>query len=254
MIKKITKMIALTALLVFANANAQDSEKIINSKITEVRYEGKLRPSLEYVIDVDFKTLDDHWKNFLEESYDADVKEKSDKYLIAKDFVVSSISDMRMDMLVVVKKEGEQSAANFAGAFGYDIYIDEQTYPEELSAFKIIIEKFLFDSCNMYYHENLASLSKEIAKINKNSEGLISDNTKLNTKIIDANTQLKLLEESGSSSKITKKIKKLTKKKISYESKITGNKENVSKNHQGIEKLKEKVEFFKERQTLLNAR
>jgi len=244
--------------------NAQEQESIVKTKAveviikadtTQVSFEGKLRPCLKYIVDADTKTLDKQWTNFVKKSYGAKVKEKENKYLITNDVRISAISDMRMDLLATVFGGEKNSVINFSGAFGYDIYIDDNAYPTEFTALQQMVETFLYDACNIYYHETLADLTKEIAKLNKKNQKATEDNIENKAKIIEVERDIETLasSEDTSSSKVMKKISKLSKKKVNYESNIAGHNEEITNNTHLIEGLKEKVAYFKGRQSLLNA-
>lgn len=254
--KYLVRIIAGLILITSNQVHAQDGDQksLKEFEMNEVIYENKLRPSLEYTVDMDFKSLKNHWKDFIKKSYDGKVKIEDENNLVTKDVVVNSISDKRLNLLLVARPKGDELLVNFSAAFGYDIYIDNIKYPDESKALKTLVEGFLYDSGNMYYHSNLAELSKDIASLDKKNESLANANAKLNTKIIEIDTEAKILKESAeaSSPASIKKLSKLAKKKVSYESKIAGNKNKILENHGKADKLKKEVALFKEKQKILN--
>ena len=271
--KTTTKLVAIFG-LVFCSTlvNAQDIEtakeivekevepvkeikKMISVEISEVNYEGKLRPCLKYTVDADAKTLKKHWSKLVKDSYDASVKEIDDKYLVTRDVRVTAISDLRMDLLTTVFGGELNSVINFSSAFGYDIYVDKKVYPKELEALQKIAEDFLYDTSNIYYHEVIADLTKEIAKYNKKNEKLSVGIAKLKAKVTETDMSIEALKQgdTATSTKTTKKISKLTKKKVSYEAEISGDEQQITINKKEIKDLKVKVEYFNKRQEVLNA-
>ncbi len=242
-------------------------ETIIDAKNVEVVYEEKARPAIAYTSDMDSKFLRKAWKGFLTKSYGISskfkianlmgAKSKQSNVIASKDITIEKVSDKRMDLYASISERGNLPGANvrFFAAFGYDIYIDEETYPTEYKSVKEIAETFLYNSTLTFYNEKTGNLSKKQASLLQKNESL-RQNTQKNEQNIEK-AKAKITELGGlsddwyKSAKASKKIEKLQKKITTYKTKIETNTQTISTNEQTIAELKKEQHYFEEQRDLL---
>ena len=214
------KKIIFTAIyLITIQIYAQTTIKPFNASID---FDKAQRPSLQVNLDPEPKELKKAWKNYLKDNYDFKLKGigfLSNKDLLsAEKVMVKQISSKVMDFYTHIIEDENGSEMKVFARHGYDIYINEENYPDEYLVIREIMESFMKEYLPKYYEEKLSDTEKRIKELIKERDDLqeeiaddAEDITKLKKEIEEKQEKLeptkKALEEA--TIKLTKRQEKI---------------------------------------------
>lgn len=195
----------------------------------EIVYEKTTRPCLAITVEPGPDLLRSEWIDYLRKQHG--VKLKGDGFLTNKDvlyaekIVIEAVSEKALDLYaeIILDENGTTSMKVFA-AFGYDIFIEKTSYPNEYQALKEIMSSFLNTYIPDYYNQQLEEVQDHVKDLSK-SEGKLEKSIKKNTK----------------------KIKKMTKD-------VEDMQEENAKNETELEEVKSTLKSERERLTELKAK
>ncbi len=155
--------------------------------------------------------------------------------LSAKEIQLDKLSEKRINFYAKVVESKERTKMNVFATFGYDVNLSEEQYPKEFGQLEDIVVKFLNDYILKYYEEQVATaaealaelqeekseqqktiedngkeiedLKKTIQKLEKENKDLAEKMEKNTDGLIEAETRLNQLKEKKETA--TKALKKL---------------------------------------------
>jgi hypothetical protein len=170
---------------------------------------GKLRPGVSTACYEESRDLLKSLKQYLKENHELKVSINSSG-LIGEELISTSLSDKHFSFYAIVKEE----KLFVWMAFGTDIYVTPNEYPEENKNLSNLVEEFICSFYEKLLNEKLEIAQKDVEtslkKLEKESKGLIS-------------TQNALTKNKSKISKAEKKGSKLEAKLNKYQNKINEN-------------------------------
>ncbi|REJ83797.1 MAG: hypothetical protein DWQ44_00695 [Bacteroidetes bacterium] len=136
-----------------------------------IEHEEKLRPCLMLKLDPEPTNLKNAWIDFLNDKYDFKLKGMglfSNKELLsAEEVSIPHISTKKMNFYTHVTEEESASEMKVFASLGYDIYINEQDYPDEFNTIRDMMTAFLKQYLPQYYSELIEASSEKVKNLNK---------------------------------------------------------------------------------------
>lgn len=162
----------------FLMGNQSIAQKLImeNDKIS---YDDQMRSAVKVTIAPERGDVRDDWEDFIEDNFDAKVKgngwlRKKD-VLSAKEFMIPTISNNKIDLYAKVIDKGEGSQVYVFAAFGYDLFITPEVFPKEYRALENLTLDFLDEILTDYYKDAIED-SNELVNELKNKRKELKEN------------------------------------------------------------------------------
>ncbi len=160
----------------------------ITPLVETVMYEKTSRPCLAISVEPSPELLREEWEDYMKS--DRNIKLKGNGFLTNKDVlyaeqvVIKNISDRALDLYTeIIKDENGETSMKVFAAFGYDIFIEESTYPTEFAALKVMMSNFLNEYIPEYYNEQIKAALDEVKDLTKLQDKLGKSIKKNNKKI-----------------------------------------------------------------------
>lgn len=213
----------LFLLFLICASNNLNAQKIQPTDAT-IQHDGKSRPCLFAEVDPESKTLKDEWNDFLKDNYDLKLKGigfLSNKDLMSrKETVVEAISPNTLNFYTEIVESESGSEMRVFVSFGYEIYVDKASLPNEYKAVREMMTTFLNTYVPNYYIEIIAG-----------TEDVLNDLTK-------------------DQKKLKKSISKDSEKAAKLSEKIESLKEDVEENKSELEEVETKLSKRQEKLTI----
>lgn len=202
----------------------------IMPKDDKVIYEKSSRPCLAITVEPSPDLLKDEWGDFISKNHD--IKLKGNGFLTNKDVlyaenvVVNNISPKALNFYTeIIEDENGATSMKVFAAFGYDIFIEKSTYPEEYEALKKIMSNFLNKYIPEYYNEQIETAQDEVKDLKKNQEKLdksIAKNTKKIEKMTDDIEDMRKENSKNQTEleEVESKLKNQTEKLVHFKTKL----------------------------------
>lgn len=171
-------------ILLFAvmQANGQSSIQPFDATF---EHDDAQRPCIQVNIDPEPKTLKNAWKDYLNDKHDFKLKGigfLSNKDLLsAEEVKVESISSKEMDFYTHIDEDDNGSEMKVFVRYGYDIYLNRESNPDEYLILNQMVEDFLKSYLPKYYQGKISDTEKRVEELTDESKKLkedIADNAK----------------------------------------------------------------------------
>jgi len=149
--KKI-KILLCTILFLGLNLNMLFAQAIISNG--KLFHEKKEIPAKEMAVTGSPDDVLSNFKTFLAKNYKAKTKSKKNM-LEGKAVTLKGVLEKTGDILVSFDQVGESTLIKFAYALGYDIYLNENDYPEDFQKLNLVLDRF-------YLFQEIAILEAKI--------------------------------------------------------------------------------------------
>jgi hypothetical protein len=227
--KKITSSLFICiALVVSLKTGAQNITPVQST----IEHNDKIRPCLLVKLDPEPKTLKNAWIDFVKHNYDFKLKGMgwfSNKDLLYKEEVtVEKLSTKKMNFYTYVVEDDNGSEMKVFASFGYDIYLDQEHYPEAYRAMEEMLNLFLKQYLPNYYSKAIEETLARIKDFEKEIKNLKED-------IEDKTEDIKKLNKGIEKDK--ESIKDTTHKLIIVETKLKGRQKKLERVKAELEKL-----------------
>lgn len=198
----------------------------------KVIYEKSSRPCLAITVDPSTDLLKDAWIDFIDKNHD--IKLKGNGFLTNKDVlyaenvVLNHISSKALNFYTeIIEDENGATSMKVFAAFGYDIFIEKDTYPNEYAALKKIMTTFLNKYIPEYYNDQIEDAQDEVKDLTKDKGKLdksIAKNKKKIDKMTDDIEDMKKenLEDQNKLGDVESKLKDKKEKLESLKGKLNG--------------------------------
>lgn len=198
------RVLSLISLLFFS-FNLISQTSFVNIKEDKILINGYSTDILQTKLKGEFDFIKKYWSKYTKEK----LKQKSsskDNLITTSEVVINQVSDKRGDLLAYMYNENNDVYFNIAFKLGYDVYLNSEKYPNEVSKFKSFFEFFIFNYYDNYYPYIIKQNQKILKKLNKEksrAESVVKKMTNQNSKFEKSNK------------KSNKRIEKLKLKKAS---------------------------------------
>lgn len=198
----------------------------------KVIYEKNSRPCLAITVDPSTDLLKDEWIDFIDKNHD--IKLKGNGFLTNKDVlyvenvVVTRISTKALNFFTeIIEDENGRTSMKVFAAFGYDIFIEKETYPTEYLELKKVMTTFLNKYIPEYYNGQIEDTQDEVDDLTKD-KGKLDKSIAKNKKKIDKMTEdiddmkKENLEDEAELVDVESKLKSQKEKLTSLRGKLNG--------------------------------
>jgi len=198
--KTIKATLFLAILLSVMQINAQST---IQPFDTTIDYDKAQRPCIQVNLDPEPKTLKIAWRDYLKDGYNFKLKGigfLSNKDLLsAEEVTINQISSKVMDFYTHIVEDQNGSEMKIFVRHGYDIYVNEENYPNEYLAIREILESFMKYYLPKYYEQRLSDTEKRIKELTNEATDLKENIDDNDDKIEKLKKEIQKLEEEAKS-------------------------------------------------------
>lgn len=193
------KIIFIAIYLITIQAYSQTSIQPLN---TFIDFDEAQRPCLQVNLDPEPKELKYAWRDYLKDNYDFKLKGigflSNRDLLSAEKVTINQISSKVIDFYTHIVEDENGSEMKVFARHGYDIFINQENYPNEYLAIREILDSFMKYYLPKYYQEGLSETEKRMKELTNERNDLeeeIKDNaddiSKLKEEIEDKEEKLK---------------------------------------------------------------
>jgi flagellar capping protein FliD len=148
----------------------------IQPVIGKIMHNDAERTCLMVKLDPTVDQVEDEWEDYLKDNHDTKLSGAgflgTGDLLVAEQVVISAISDKRMDFYTEIKQVDGKTDLRVFAAFGTDVYVEPEKYPEEYAAMENILHQFLKTYLPGYYEDEVSSVAKTVQSLKKDTERL----------------------------------------------------------------------------------
>lgn len=145
------------------------------------------------------KEVKEAWSDYLKDNHEVKLKGigflQNRDLLSAKEIVFESISNKKMDFYTEIKENENGSEMKVFASYGYDIYVNKQTEPEEFAKMNTIIDSFLQTYLPNYYNELIENSIDRIDDLADDVDDLQGDISGDEESIQDLQKQIEAMKQ-----------------------------------------------------------
>lgn len=144
-------------------------------------------PSQSITLDAGKDKVEDLWDQFWDDRFDVDIdrsnRDKNSTTYLAEAVTVNIVSDKTMDVLSNVIGSENRSEVQLTVRFGYDVVVDQNTFPVEYGKTGMVLDDFQTYFYDRYFGERIAEVKDRLADVQDDKEDAVEDQSKAASKI-----------------------------------------------------------------------
>lgn len=164
-------VLTLTLSLLFFLTQAVSFSQTIVPQESTFQHNDAERPCIAVTLEPTTSEVEKAWEKFLKDTYKVKLSGAGflgmGSLVEAKEVIIPAISGKTLDFYTNIRETTDGTEMKVFGAFGYDVYINQNDTPAEFIALTKMVQKFVAEYLPSYYQKKVEVTEKELKKLNK---------------------------------------------------------------------------------------
>lgn len=160
------KVLIILSCLLFLSLSLFAQNSFINFSEEEMLINGVSTNVVRSILKGDKQSVDKAWSLYIRKNFNERVKEKDD-ILYVNEIVIHRISDKRGDLMLYTFTDGADVSFNMAYKLGYDVYINSEKFPKEMTNMMDFAELFVSEYYSDFLPGYIKDSKKNLKKLNR---------------------------------------------------------------------------------------